>query len=212
MPDALNPPPRVRFRKRPPWASQMFLNLALWLVLVLALLGARSLLLATDIQPPPNIDAPHNSKPVPRLAGRVTDNAHVLQANDRARIEKMLEKYERETFHQIAVLTVPNLTGEDIEAFSLRVANAWKLGQKGIDNGILVTVAPNDRRVRVELGLGMEKYISDNEAKAVIDNKMIPHFKTADYAGGVQAGLEELMRLGRRFVVKKQDIQQSKGK
>lgn len=151
-------------------------------------------------------------QPIPKLAGRVTDTAHVLQANDRARIEKMLDKYERETFHQIAVLTIPTLAGEEIEAFSLRVANAWALGQKGLDDGILVAMVMKDRIIRIQLRSGMEKYITNDDAKAVIDKKMIPAFKKADYAGGLQAGLEELMKLGRRFVVKKEDVERAKNK
>lgn len=138
---------------------------------------------------------------VPPLEGRVTDLADVLSPAERDRLERMLAGYEEETSHQIAVLLVSTLAGEDIDAFSLRVANTWGLGQKGIDNGVLVTLAMKERAVRIELGFGMEKYISNETAKSIIDGVMLPAFRKGDYAGGLEAGLEQLMGLGRRFVV-----------
>jgi uncharacterized protein len=140
-------------------------------------------------------------QPVPRLEGRVTDVARVLSEADRERVSELLARYERETSHQIGVLLVPTLSGENIESFSLRVANSWKLGQKGLDNGILVTMAMKERAVRIELGAGMERFISNATAQSIINNSMVPAFRKGDYAGGLQAGLEQLMREGRRFVV-----------
>lgn len=96
-----------------------------------------------------------NAADVPKLQRRVNDYAGVLQRNTRTDLEARLARYERETTHQIAVLTVPSLGGEPIEAFSLRVANAWALGRRGVDNGVLVTIAPTEHQVRIELGKGM---------------------------------------------------------
>jgi len=144
---------------------------------------------------------------IPPLQGRVTDLANVLSPEDQDRLEAKLARYEQETSHQLAVLLVPTLSGESIEAFSLRVANAWALGHKGIDNGILVTLAMKERSVRIELGLGMEKYISDESAKSIIDGVMVPAFGKGDYAGGLEAGLDQLMEQGRRFVVPRDKIQ-----
>ena len=138
---------------------------------------------------------------VPRLEGRVTDVARVLSEADRERLNSLLARYERETSHQIGVLLIPSLSGETIESFSLRVANSWKLGQKGLDNGILVTMAMKERAVRIELGVGMERFISNATAQSIISGSMVPAFRKGDYAGGLQAGLEQLMSEGRKFVV-----------
>jgi uncharacterized protein len=110
-----------------------------------------------------------------------------------------LANYERETSHQIGILLIPTLSGESIKSFSLRVAHSWKVGQKGLDNGILVTVAMDERAVRIELGLGMQRFISKAAAQSIIKNSMMPAFRRGDYAGGLHAGLEQLMSDGRRF-------------
>jgi uncharacterized protein len=148
--------------------------------------------------------------PTPRLEGRVTDPAHVLSFGDRGRIDAALARYEQETFHQIAVLLVPALSGESIEDFNLRVANAWQLGQKGLDNGILVTLAMKEKRVRISLGLGMGRYISSAAAQAIIDGTMLPAFRKGDFTGGLEAGLEQLMREGRKFVVTPADVERAR--
>jgi uncharacterized protein len=148
----------------------------------------------------------------PRLQGRVTDVANVLAVADRDRLTKMLARYEKETSHQLAVLIIPTLSGESIESFSLRVANAWSLGQKGLDNGILVTLAMKERSVRIELGLGMEKYITNTTAQSIVSNSMVPAFRKGDYAGGLQAGLEQLMKEGRQFVVTPADLQRARAR
>ena len=147
---------------------------------------------------------------VPRLEGRVTDVANVLSGPDRERLSSLLARYERETSHQIGVLLIPTLAGETVESYSLRVANSWKLGQKGLDNGILVTMALKERAVRIELGVGFEKFISNATAQAIIRNAMFPYFRKGDYAGGLHAGLEELMREGRKFVVPAADLQRAR--
>lgn len=138
---------------------------------------------------------------IPTLQGRVTDLANVLSVQDRERLSNILAAYEQETRHQVAVLIVPALSGESIESFSLRVANTWKLGDKGVNNGILVTLAITDRKTRVELGLGMEPYISNATVASIIRRAMIPAFRRGDYAGGLDAGLIELMKEGRKFIV-----------
>ncbi len=147
---------------------------------------------------------------IPRLEGWVTDVANVLSVADRDRLAKMLSRYEQETSHQFAVLVIPTLSEESIESFSLRVAKAWALGQKGLNNGILVTLAMKERKVRIELGLGMERYITNATAQSTISNAMVPAFRKGDYAGGLQAGLEQLMKEGRRFVVTPADLQRAK--
>jgi uncharacterized membrane protein YgcG len=140
---------------------------------------------------------------VPDLAGRITDSAAILSAQDKTRLAQMLDDYERETTHQIAVLIVPSLSGESIDAFSLRVANAWSLGRKGVDNGILVVLAPNDRKVRIELGRGFKRYISDTQAQEIIDTQMLPALRQQEYFRALQSGLRQLMQEGRAFVAPK---------
>jgi uncharacterized protein len=136
----------------------------------------------------------------PQQTGRVTDRAEVLTAEDKQLLTQMLADYENETTHQIAVVTVPTLSGESIEVVSLRIAKAWALGRKGVDNGILVVLAPAEHRVRIELGLGFERYISNAQAGEIIQTKMLPAFRENEYFRGLKRGLRELMRLGRAFV------------
>jgi uncharacterized protein len=138
---------------------------------------------------------------VPHLQGRVTDTAGVLSLTQQSRLSDLLANYEHETHHQLAVLTVKTLAGESLETYSLRVANCWRLGQPGIDNGILITLAVQERKVRIELGKGMQRYISNSEAQSIIDGSMVPAFAEGDFAGGLQQGLERLMADARGFVV-----------
>lgn len=165
---------------------------------------AIALLAGSCSQGPPPDPAPATQTAtgwVPALEGRVTDLTGTLAAPDRERLEAMLARYEDETTHQLAILLVPTLSGEAIEDFSLRVANAWGLGRKDVDNGILVTLSMGDRQARIELGYGMNRYISNEAAKAIIDQYMTPAFGRGDYVGGLEAGLNPLMNEGRRFVV-----------
>jgi uncharacterized protein len=140
--------------------------------------------------------------PVPRHEGWVTDTANVLSVPERKRLSDLLERYHHETRHQLAVLTVPSLSGESIESYSFRIANAWALGYKGFDNGILVALSMKERQVRIQLGKGMERYISDAQALAIIQNTMIPAFKKGNFADGLERGLTDLMKEARRYVVK----------
>jgi uncharacterized protein len=144
---------------------------------------------------------------VPHLEGRVTDTAGVLTVADRARLSNLLADYEDETHHQLAVLTITSLSGEPLETYALRVANAWGLGYRGVDNGILIVLAMKERRVRIELGKGMERYISDAEAKATIADTMAPAFAKGDFAGGLERGLKRLMADARSFVVTPSELQ-----
>jgi uncharacterized protein len=138
---------------------------------------------------------------VPKHSGWVNDTAGVLTPVQQERIAASLEKYQQETHHQIAVLTIPSLGGERMETFSLRTANAWGLGNKGFDDGILVTLAMKERRARIELGKGMQHFISDAEAKKILDTDMMPLFSKGNIAAGLESGLERLMDEARGFNV-----------
>jgi uncharacterized protein len=138
--------------------------------------------------------------PVPKLESWVNDKAGVLSVEDRERLVKLLKNYEQETKHQIAVLIIPTLAGEPIESFCLRTANKWRLGRKDIDDGALVCMAMKERMVRIELGIGMNRYISNADASEIITTEMTPLFSKGDFAGGLERGLKRLMEEGRRFV------------
>ena len=130
---------------------------------------------------------------VPYLQGRVTDDAEILSPDAIDRIGALLADHEARTTDQVAVLTVTTLDGESIEDFALRVFEAWQLGQKDKDNGALVVVAPGDRRMRIEVGYGLEGRLTDLEAGRIIRNIMAPRFKSDDYDGGVEQGVTAIL-------------------
>ncbi len=135
---------------------------------------------------------------VPPLRGRVNDYANVLQSSQAQALEAQLAQLERDTGHQVAVLTVPTLDGEDIEGFSIRVAENWKIGKKGYDNGAILVVAVKDRRLRLEVGYGLEGVLPDAIAKRVTADYIVPHFRQQDYAGGIVAGIAAVDKVIRK--------------
>jgi uncharacterized protein len=126
---------------------------------------------------------------VPYLTGRVVDNAEILKPATRESVTAMIKAHEQTSSDQIAVLTVPTLNDESVEEFATRVFDRWKLGQKGKDNGVLVIVVPNDRKMRIEVGYGLEGTLTDAAASRIIRNVMTPRFKGGDYDAGVSAGV-----------------------
>ncbi|MGD9333120.1 MAG: TPM domain-containing protein [Desulfobacterales bacterium] len=133
------------------------------------------------------------AKDVPYLQGRVTDDAEILSPAAAERIGTLLKAHEKETADQVAVLTVTTLDGESVEDFARRVFEAWQLGQRDQDNGILVVVAPRDRRMRIEVGFGLEGRLTDLEAGRIIRNIMAPRFKAGDYDGGITQGVNAII-------------------
>lgn len=132
---------------------------------------------------------------IPYLTGRVTDNAQILSAETRRSLTEILKKHEFSTSNQVAVLTVPTLDGQSIEDFAVAVFEEWKLGQKGKDNGILIVVAPNDRRMRIEVGYGLEGVVTDIMAGRIIRDIMTPKFKKGDFNGGITDGTNAVIKL-----------------
>ncbi|HEX5804224.1 MAG TPA: TPM domain-containing protein [Azospira sp.] len=130
---------------------------------------------------------------VPYLSGRITDNAEILSAETRQRLGERLQAHEAETGNQIAVLTVSSLDGESVEAYAEQVFNTWKLGQKGKDNGVLVLVAPSERRLRIEVGYGLEGTLTDVAASRIIRNVMTPRFKEGNFDAGVDEGVQAVI-------------------
>jgi uncharacterized protein len=130
---------------------------------------------------------------VPYLTGRVVDNAEILSPAMRERLAARLAAHEQATTNQVVVLTVESLDGESIEGFATRVFDEWKLGQKGKDNGVLVIVAPKDRRMRIEVGYGLEGTLTDAQAARIIRDRMTNWFKAGRYDDGVAAGVDAIV-------------------
>lgn len=131
--------------------------------------------------------------PTPTLSGRVVDDAGILSAETEQLLTHLLAVHEDSTGNQIAVLTTPDLDGEAIEAYALRVARAWELGTAEHDNGILLVVAPNDREVRIEVGYGLEGDLPDAVAARIIRHEIVPRFRENDFDGGVEAGVTAIL-------------------
>ncbi len=130
---------------------------------------------------------------MPYLTGRVVDNAEILKPATRERIAALAKAHEDKTTDQIAVLTIPTLGGDSVEEFANRVFAAWKLGQKGKDNGVLVVVAPQDRKMRIEVGYGLEGTLTDVAASRIIRNVMTPAFKNGDFDRGIEDGVAAIV-------------------
>ena len=129
---------------------------------------------------------------MPALNARVTDLTNTLDATQRGRLEAQLAGIERTGKAQVAVLLLPTTQPEPIEAFGIRLAEAWKIGHKGADNGLIIIVAKNDRKMRIEVGYGLEGSIPDAIAKRIIAERMAPAFKQGDFFGGLHAAIEGL--------------------
>lgn len=129
------------------------------------------------------------AKEVPYLAGHVNDTAGMIPSAARARIEADLVAFEKATGAQVAVLTVDALGGEPLEDYSLQVAQTWKLGRKGVDDGVLLLIARDDRKMRLEVGYGLEGKLPDVVCKRILDDVVRPAFRDGDFGGGIEAGV-----------------------
>jgi len=132
---------------------------------------------------------------IPDLTSRVTDLTQTLSQGQQAAIEAKLQAFEQEKGSQIAVLIVPTTQPEDIAQYSIRVAEEWKLGREKEDDGVLVLVAKDDHRMRIEVGYGLEGAIPDLYAKRIISEVIAPKFKQGDFAGGLNDGIDRLIGL-----------------
>lgn len=132
---------------------------------------------------------------IPYLSGRVNDYAGILSAQASTSLSAQLKAHEDLTSNQVVVLTLPSLEGESIEDFSNRVFNAWKLGQQGQDNGILIVVVPDERKMRIEVGYGLEASMPDIYASRIIREIMTPRFREGDYDGGISEGAMAIINI-----------------
>lgn len=138
-------------------------------------------------------------KEVPPLAGRVTDQAGMLEPGQRQRLEAVLADYEARTGSQIAVLLVKSTEPEAIEQYSIRVSDAWKLGRKGVDDGVLLVVARDNpsalRRMRIEAGRGVQGVLTDAQSKRILQDVIAPHFRQNNFYEGLVAGVGAIATL-----------------
>src|SRR6201999_2951618 len=130
---------------------------------------------------------------VPPLSGRVVDQTGTLSSDTIASLTQTLKDLQARKGSQIAVLIVPTTAPETIEQYSIRVAEAWKIGRKKIDDGALLVVAKNDRKLRIEVGNGLEGALNDVTARRIIDEVITPKFRAGDFAGGISAGGDRIV-------------------
>ncbi len=133
--------------------------------------------------------------PVPALAARVTDLTETLSARQKTELEQTLAVFEKKQGSQIAVLLVPTTQPEEIEQYSIRVVEQWKLGREDVDDGALLLVAKADRTLRIEVGYGLEGALTDATSKRIIAEIITPHFRDGDFFGGIQAGVRAMMKV-----------------
>jgi len=131
----------------------------------------------------------------PALTGRVVDEAGVLSVGDRASLTASLADLEAKTTDQLVVVTLKSLQGTTIEDYGYQLGRRWQIGQKGKDTGVLLIVAPTERKVRIEVGYGLEGTLTDAATKLIIENAILPAFKTGDLAGGIKSGTEQISQL-----------------
>jgi uncharacterized protein len=132
---------------------------------------------------------------VPPLTGRVVDQTGTLSNSDIASLSQTLQDFEAKKGSQIAVLIVPTTAPETIEQYSIRVADAWKVGRKKVDDGAILLVAKNDHKLRIEVGYGLEGALTDITSKRIIDEFIVPKFRAGDFAGGIWAGVDRVIKV-----------------
>ncbi|WP_406854727.1 YgcG family protein [Alsobacter sp. KACC 23698] len=131
----------------------------------------------------------------PALTGRVVDQASILSPDAVQRIDAKLKAHEDKTSDQVVVATVPSLQGTSVEDYANQLFRAWKLGQAKTNNGVLLLVAPNERKVRIEVGYGLEGALTDALSKVIISTAVAPKFKSGDFAGGIEAGVDAIVSI-----------------
>jgi uncharacterized protein len=126
---------------------------------------------------------------IPPLKARINDRANILSYDEEARLEKLLEEAESKTTSQFALLTLPSLQGESLEDFSIRVAEKWKIGQKGLDNGVIVIISMAERKIRIEVGYGLESILTDVKCGYIIRNHIVASFREKKFFQGIDKAL-----------------------
>ncbi|MFH0985327.1 MAG: TPM domain-containing protein [Candidatus Omnitrophota bacterium] len=168
-------------KRNPPSGKRIFLRKAIRPVLVLTFLLFSGLPALSALQVP--------SRP----EGYVTDRAGLLSSSSKENLETTLRSFDEKTSNQVVVATFPSLEGDSLEDFSLRLAEAWKAGQKKKDNGVIFLIFKNDRKVRIEVGYGLEGVLTDALSGQIIRQVVAPYFRKGDYEGGILAGTNAIM-------------------
>lgn len=130
----------------------------------------------------------------PKLTGRVVDAANVIPDDEEARLTQKLAMLEQQSRRQLVVVAVPDLQGYDISDYGYQLGRTWGIGQKGDDNGALLIVAPKERKVRIEVGYGLEPVLTDGMSFLIINKDIVPRFKAGDLPGGIEAGTDAIIR------------------
>ncbi len=130
---------------------------------------------------------------IPPLTGQVVDRAHILSPAKLSNLNSRLAAHEAKTSNQVAVLTVPSLEGHPLEEFSHQVATTWALGKKGTDNGVLFLIAINEKKLRIEVGYGLEGTLTDAKSSQIIRHEVVPRFRVGDFSGGIVAGTQAIL-------------------
>lgn len=136
---------------------------------------------------------PSLGQEVPFLGGRVNDTAEMLSFGTINELEMLLQEHENSTSNQVVVLTIPKLEDLTLEEFSIKVVETWKLGQADKDNGVLLLIARDDRKLRIEVGDGLEGALTDAISGSIIRNEITPKFREGDFDGGVKAGIDAIL-------------------
>ena len=131
----------------------------------------------------------------PALTGRVVDQAGLLDAAARSRLETKLKDLESKTTTQLVVVTLRSLGDYDIADYGYQLGRHWGIGQKGTNNGALLIVAPKERKVRIEVGYGLEGTLTDAVSRLIIDHAVLPRFRTGDFAGGIERGTDDIIQV-----------------
>src|SRR5687767_13232943 len=129
----------------------------------------------------------------PPLTGRVVDEAGILDAATRASLEQKLADFEKKTTGQFVVVTLKSLQGTSIEDYGYQLGRHWEIGQKEKNSGALLIVAPNERKVRIEVGYGLEGQLTDAVSRLIIENSILPRFRAGDFAGGIARGVDDIV-------------------
>ena len=138
--------------------------------------------------------APAFAQTFPQLTGRVVDNANLLSPEQEAALTQRLEALQQASSRQLVVATVPDLQGYPVEDYGYKLGRAWGIGQQKANNGIILLVAPNERKVRIEVGYGLEPIVTDALSSLIIQNEILPRFRENDYSGGIEAGANALVQ------------------
>jgi uncharacterized protein len=140
------------------------------------------------------VAAPAFAQTFPELSGRVVDQADLLPPKQEAELTQRLESLEQASSRQLVVVTIPSLEGYEIEDYGYRLGRHWGIGQEGANNGAILLVAPNDRRVRIEVGYGLEGILTDALSSQIINGQILPRFRDNDFPGGIMAGADALIQ------------------